>query len=283
MGKDKKPKETENCNIEEITISDQEKDILQNEINEFTDWLRRRKIISESLKIEHTFDFPFVDEDFIMTVNTQKQLVSFNTFIRRRCSFEYYKVVILHEFFHLAVQKVPNKDDATKIKDDFGAELMKLIDIEADFYVALYLKECKDYSLVKYWVLNYEGGTVFVDKWIRNIKFERFIGTLLSISKMFIEHRNNPEDFFAFDLYLPTISPIYTEDSLHVLVVKKEHIYFDEIKANYQDFAKLKERYKDVTNYTLKGYVSELINFSCKALELQIPLETISELDTLKD
>ncbi|WP_343605299.1 hypothetical protein [Fluviicola sp.] len=257
---------------------------LKNEINQFIQWLFDKKIIQKSFYIEHTFDFPSDDKDSMMEVNIDKRRVSFNMHILQcgKCSFDYFRIVVLHEFFHLAVQKVPNKDDATKIKDDFGSELMKLIDIEADFYVALYLKEKKGYTLVKYWEIYYEGGTVFADKWIRAAKFERFMGSLLSISKMFIIYPEEETNFTACDLYLPTISPIYTEDSLHILVIRKEHIYFDEIVANYQDFAKLKECYKDVTNYSVKGYVKNLLEFSSKALKMEIPKDVRDEIDELK-
>lgn len=269
-----------NLDVQPEVLTDNEKKELLLSLNDFTDWLESKNVVQNQSALTQTYDLPYADEDWIMKVETKKNRVSFNTYIREKCSFEYYKIVILHEFFHLAVQKVPNKDDATKIKDDFGAELMKLIDIEADFYVALYLKEKLNYSLVKYWKINYEGGLVFVDTWIRSIKFERFIGTLLSISKMFITY-TNPRDFRAYDLYLPTLNPIYTEDSLHVLVIKKEHIYFEEIEANYSDFAKLKKCYKDVSQFSIKDYVEELINFSVKALKLEISKEIEMELQNL--
>jgi len=278
--------ENEDCkDIEDVTgieqITEEEKKELLKEINLFVEWLKSKSMEDASV-ITNTFDFPFADEDSIMKVDVKKNHVSFNTYIRKKCSFEYYKIVILHEFFHLVVQKVPNKDDATKIKDDFGAGFMKLIDIEADFYVALYLKEIHNYTLVDYWQINYEGGTVFVDRWIRSIKFERFIGTLLSICKMFLTYPTNGDVFKAFDLYLPTLNPIYTENSLHVLVIKKEHIYFEEIEANYTDFAKLKDCYKDVSKYSIKGYVEELIRFSSKALKIDLTKDIESQIENLK-
>lgn len=250
------------------------------ELNDFSDWLIHKKIVKDSFIVMHEIDFPYADVDTIMSVNTKINAVSFNTFILNRCSNEYYKIVILHEFFHLIVQKVPNKDDVTKIKDDFGTDFMKLIDIEADFYVALYLKEKHNYTLVKYWLINYEGGTIFLDKWIRIPKFERFVGTLLSVSKMFLCHKDY--SFENYDLYLPAISPIYTEETFHVLIIKKEHIYFDEIKADYNDFVKLKDCYKDVSNISKKNYVKDIIEFSCKALNENISNEMNIEIEEIK-
>ncbi|MNJ97098.1 hypothetical protein D3C87_148390 [compost metagenome] len=268
--------------VDKEGLTPEEKETLLARINDFIEWLNEKSIIKETNNIQHTFDLPWADEDWIMKVDIGKNKVSFNTFISDKCTFEYYEIVVLHEFFHLAVQKVPNKDDATKIKDDFGAELMKLIDIEADFYVALYLKERCDYTLVKYWERNREGAIVFIDRWIRAKKFERFLGTLLSITKMFLVYPIDGSAFSAYDLYLPTVSPIYTEDSLHVLIIKKEHIYFEEIKAGYQDFIDLKRCYQEVKSFSIGEYVETLIGISCKALNLEIPEKIKEEIDKIK-
>ena len=187
----------------------------------------------------------------------------------------------MHEFFHLAVQKVPNKEDATKIKDDYGDELMKLIDIEADFFTALFYKEKLGFGLVQYLRLYHEGSNVFRDKWIRVTKLERFIGTLLSVSKMFIEHHNSDRTIKSFDLYLVSINPFFTEDSLHVLVVRKEHIYFDSIQASMQDFNKIKECYTNLEGFSLKAYIKRIVDFVSKALPINIPLDIHDEISHL--
>jgi hypothetical protein len=260
-------------------MSQEEEKKLLSSLNDFFNWLLEKNIVDQKFVFDQTFELPYADEDWIMVVDEKKGKVSFNTYISEKCSFEYYRIVVLHEFFHLVVQKVPNKEDATKIKDDFGGELMKLIDIEADYYIALYLKEKYNYSLVKYWAVNYEGGTIFIDKWIRTIKFERFIGTLLSTCNLFLTDVKKQHDFY--ELYLPTLNPIYTESSLHIIVLKKTHIYFTEIEAKYDDFVKLKECYCDVTNYSVKGYVKNLIEFSTNALKIDIPNSIKTELETL--
>lgn len=262
-------------------LSKEEEEKLIETLNEFIDWMIHRKIISSSSKVQHTFEMPHANADWVMQVKPEKNSVSFNTFILEQCNIDFFRIVVLHEYFHLVVQKVPNKDDATKIKDEFGDELMKLIDIEADFYTALFLKEKLDYSLIDYLKIKYTGSTVFRDKWVRAIKFERFIGELLSVSKMFMTYPKKEDEVTAFDLYLPTISPIYTEDSLHILVVKKEHILFEEIKASYSDFAKLKNRYLDASKYSLRGYIEHLVTFSVKALDIPLTEELKTEIDNL--
>jgi hypothetical protein len=124
--------------------------------------------------------------------------------------------------------------------------------------------------LVEYLKLYYEGRKVFSDKWIRAVKFERFIGTLLSIFKMFVDNECN-DDIKSCDLYLPTITSIYTESTLHVLVIRKEHIHVDVIKATYQDFVDLKSCYKDINKHSMHGYIEGLLTFCCKAFDISMP------------
>ncbi len=264
----------------ESLTTTQSQDLLKS-LNDFATWLEKKRVVDTLDHINHYVDLPFANEDWVMKVNVAEKTVSFNTLIAKRCSYEYYKCVVLHEFFHLAVQRVPNKEDAVRVKDDFGDELMKLIDIEADFFTALYFKEQLNYTLVGFLRLYFEGSQVFLDPRIRAVKFERFIGTLLSITKMFLAPKRK-DNGFEFDLYLPTIRTVYTEDSLHVLVVKKEHIYFDTITASYLNFIDLKKCYSNIDSLTEKAYVRQLVEFACKALQVVIKKDVTEEIETLK-
>ena len=253
---------------EEREISPEKKNHLISELNNLNEWLIEDGITKEKFDVENIKIEPFSDEDWTMKVITDdknKQIVSFNPNIIRLCNVEYWEMVILHEYFHLVVQKVPNKEDALKIKDTFGSDFMSLIDIEADFYVASYLKQKKKISAEEYWKLCYHGSSVFSDKWIRTKKFERFLGSLLSINKMFLN------DSPTFDLYLPTISPIYTEESIMILVIKREHISFEEIFADYEDFKKLKNIYKNCKSIPFEDYFETLNSFTKKALNITTP------------
>lgn len=69
---------------------------------------------------------------------------------------------------------------------------------------------------------------------------------------------------------------------MHVLVVKKEHIHFDEILAEYSDFVELKSCYTNVDTLSEKGYIEKLIKFSCKALKLSVPPSVQKLIDNLK-
>lgn len=267
--------------ISQTPLTEQEKKELIRALNKFERWIVKKKIVPSLAHINHTVDLPFSTDDWVMAVDEKNKTISFNTFVRNKCSANYYKSIVLHEFFHLAVQKVPNKDDAVKIKDDFGDELMRLIDIEADFFTALFYKEELGFTLPQYLTIYFEGSQVFSNKWIRIGKLERFIGTLLSICKMFINHPKKNQAVKSYDLYLPSITPLYTEDNLHVLVLRKEHIYFDLIKANQQDFIAIKDCYKNIDTLTVKGYIEKIVGFACKALALELPVHIRNEINKL--
>lgn len=222
-------------------------------LNEFSSWLQENDVLDIQATIESTFDFPFENSDWVMKVNESKNSVSFNTDLIRLVSFEYLNLVYIHEYFHLIVQKVPSKDNVTKIKDDFGGELMKLIDIEADYYTARFFKEKYAWDLQKYLSVYFIGRNVFLDAWIRPGKFERFIGSMLSVIKLFKEI--TPK----YILYLPTIGPIYTEESIRIIVFNSKNVYFKSTQADNETISEWKKYYNS-QDITENEYVSGLVN-----------------------
>lgn len=264
-------------------LSNEEKSDLIVSIKSFATWIVKKQIVERVEEIDHTVDMPFSKDDWVMVVDQERKSISFNALLRERCSAEYYRSIVLHEYFHLVVQRVPNKSDAIRVKDDFGEQLMKLIDIEADFFTALYQKEELNYSIIGYLKLYFEGGRAFSDPWIRVGKLERYIGTILSICKMFINHPLKKSVVKSYDLYLPCITPLYTENSLHVLVLRKEHIYFDLILASQDDFVKIKECYRNIDSMTRKGYTEKVVEFACKALALSLPNKVKQELEKIEN
>ncbi|KAA5533969.1 hypothetical protein [Paenimyroides baculatum] len=227
----------------EEDISSSEKEKLLQSIKSFNEWLVEKDVTKETFQIEDVIITPFQNEDWIMDFDTEENKVSFNPIMRNKVSFEFFEIVILHEFFHLLVQGVPNKDDVTKIKDYFSADFMSLIDIEADFYVALYLKETKFFNNRDYWNLYFENNSkIFNGKWIRNKKIERFIGSMLTIYDLF------QNDLISFNLYLPSITSILTDDKLKILLISKNCIYFTERKLDITTFEKIKEMYSNNIN-----------------------------------
>jgi hypothetical protein len=216
-------------------LSVEQKADLETSIIDFLSWLRKiKKLKAEAAKKYNNMLFTEpTQEDWIMKADDST--ISFNTCIISKCSFRYYKMVILHECFHLFVQDLPNKVDAKRLKDDFGEEFMKLLDIEADYYTAMYFREVKRTSLVDIFQLNYEGSRIFGDRKIRWPKLERFIGATLSIANAYFRS-TGWETYKDNELYLPTIKNITTEESIHVLVHKKNHFMLSEIIADIRDF-----------------------------------------------
>ena len=100
---------------------------------------------------------------------------------------------------------------------------------------------------------------------------------------MFIIHHNDIRPVKAYDLYLISISPFFTEDTLHVLVIRKEHIYFDLIQASMQDFNKIKECYTNIEGFSLEAYVKRITTFVSKALPITLPHELGEEISRLKN
>jgi hypothetical protein len=146
-------------------------------------------------------------EDWIMCAqDPYSHEVKFNTNILEKCSFDYFVNVILHECFHLFAHNVPNKTDVKRLRDDFGEDAMRLLDIEADFFVAEYLRDVKGYDLDRNLGTFYEGGKVFGDFKPRIGKFERFVGSVLSISNAY--YKNSPPG--TRELFLPTLKNILT-------------------------------------------------------------------------
>ena len=122
---------------------------LESSIQDFLAWLRTR-VPTTARGEDFVLSFPRpTPADWLMRVGKpSKNSVQFNTYMVGQCTFAYYEMIVLHECFHLFVQDLPNKEDAKRLKDDFGDHVMKLLDIEADFYTALYLKERRRVSLV---------------------------------------------------------------------------------------------------------------------------------------
>ena len=225
--------------MEKKELSSEQIEELVNLLNQFSNWLQKNDIIDKGSTIVSTFDFPFENSDWVMKVDEKKNSVSFNTDLIRIVSFEYLKLVFIHEYFHLIVQTVPSKDNVTKIKDDFGGELMKLIDIEADYYSASFFKENHNWDLNKYLKVYFIGRNAFIDTWIRPGKFERFIGSMLSIIKLFKD--SEPK----YTLFLPTIGPIYTEESIRIIVFNEKNVYFKNVQASNGLITEWKELYNN--------------------------------------
>lgn len=261
-------------------ISVQQAKVLNNSIRDFLGWLSDKVTLKPIELYTVVFGRP-TPEDWLMRVeqDSGRTTIRFNPYILTKCSFPYYEMVVLHECFHLFVQNLPNKVDAKGVKDDFGDVMMKLLDIEADYFTALYLKEKRNFSLVDFFHLYSEGSTVFADPHIRPPKLERFIGSVLSIAALYFEYPNRSTT--ESDLYLPTINSVYTDNSLHILIARKSHFMVHTIHATSEDFREMKKCYTNNGDYTAKYYVTQLIGFAAKALGHEVPPKMRKQIEEL--
>ncbi len=263
-------------------LTEKQKQQLSSSIRGYVKWLRSKvNVIGADRYRLFVFPEPTQEDKLMWLDPSLEGVVHFNTYNVYKSSFEFYRMILLHECFHLYVQDIPNKEDAKRVKDDFGDVIMKLLDIEADYYTALYYKERRNASLVDIFSLYYQGSRMFGDPKIRVTKLERFIGAVLSIASVFLAH---PEDgsIEENDLYLPTVSNIPTEDSIHILIARKSHFVLSAIHADYQDLYEMKKCYTSAGEYTLKGYVDRLIHFASKALGHPISDKISRELGGLR-
>ena len=263
-------------------LSSKKKRELVNSIKDFQAWLRNsKKLPLDPAKKYSSLTFPRpTSADWIMKVEGSE--VQFNTYVRSLCTFDYFRMVVLHECFHLFVQDVPNKSDAKRLKDDFGDVFMKLFDIEADYYTAMYYKEMQHASLVDIFALFYEGSKIFGDPRIRAPKVERFIGSVLSIANAFFTNPGSKPSK-ENNLYLPNISNIPTEESIHILISKRNYFLLGEIQADIEDFKKIKKCYTQVNGAGRTYYVDTLLRFASKALRVKIPPAIYEQLHELED
>ena len=254
---------------------------LQESIREFHNWLEKTLPGSVVVKWE-TVRFPQPDrDDWIMWVDAAKKEVCFNSHVLCRCSFEYFELIVIHEWFHLAVQSLPNKSDARLVKHGFGESIMKLLDVEADFYAARFFKECRGTTLIEILSLYEEGSRVFGDPRVLVPKLERFIGAILSIANMYFANPTKRRAKDA-DLYLPTIVGIHTDEVLYTVVARNYHFVLRPIHANSVDFANMMRAYTNTGNLTTYGYVELLLRFSEKALARSAPSRVNGQLATLR-
>jgi hypothetical protein len=250
-------------------LSGERKRELAASIHEFKRWLEGHKRVRLDETRKNTIvTFPRpTSSDWIMQVEGTE--IQFNTYVVNRCSFEFFRMVVLHECFHLFVQDVPNKSDAKRLRDDFGDIFMKLLDIEADYYTAMFYKEVRHASLVDVFSLFHEGSRIFGDPRIRTPKVERFIGAVLSIANAYFK---NPTTKITADkeLYLPSISNIPIDESMHVLVSRANHFMLAEIRADLHDFLNIKKCYTQTDGGGVREYVETLLQFASKALRTRV-------------
>jgi hypothetical protein len=262
-------------NVNKHELETEEKQKLEESIRDFRGWLcKRLHLDSADRHAKVTFPRPS-SSDWIMRWKGDE--VQFNTYITTECTPHFFEMIALHEFFHLFVQGVPNKSDAKRIKDGFGNNFMTFVDIEADYFTALYYKEIKHASLVDVFCLYHEAATIFGDPNIRPPKLERFIGSILSIANAYLKCPAPRHASKEHDLYLPTNSNLLTEGQIHVLI-RRDYFALGEIQVEIGEFLKVRDCYTGKDSRGPRQYVETLVRFAARALDLEVPRSIWSQI-----
>jgi Zn-dependent peptidase ImmA (M78 family) len=203
-------------------------------------------------------------DDWVMR-KTPAGVVEFNTFILGRASFEFYELVVLHEAFHLFLQNVPNKSDVRRIRDSFDDLPVHLLDVQADYYSARYLKDRRQRSLGQILALYHQNHKVFTDTDIRVPKLERFIGSVISIVGMF-EARGANSLTASARLYLPAIANVVTEGRIDLIIMRASLLRFESRMLPVGALIDIKSCYKEAAEYSPNRYIESLVRFARTAL-----------------
>lgn len=246
-------------------LSENEKLSLGRDVSKFLAWLRG-KVDSPNTDMYDFIEFSPPDpSDWFMNVPKERiHPVKFNTFARQKCSFDYYRMIVIHECFHLLVQNVPNKLDAKRLKDDFGDTFMTFLDIEADYYTSIFLKEFYSYDLSQIFELNYSGSRVFGDLLVRVPKYERFISSSLTIVNYFLNKNANSKEIF-----LVSTKNIPTENKMHAIISKNTHFEAFNFDAPEESMKILKKCYKREFD-SREQYASNIIQSCIDILGLHV-------------
>lgn len=242
-------------------LSPEDADALVRDVTRFLAWLSGRLRADASSKYgEIVFTGPD-NSDWVMEVpNTPNEPVKFNIAPLKDCSVEYYRMIIIHECFHLLVQDVPNKIDAKRLKDDFGDTLMLFMDVEADFYTYLFLEFSHNYDGSKIFQLNFQGREVFGDERTRIPKLERFVSSALTMVNHFANQCSRDKEIF-----LVRSINIATENTLHALVFTSTHCESRKYQVSNETWGDLVSCYERKID-TAEKYSSTVIECCTKII-----------------
>ncbi|MBE9602652.1 hypothetical protein [Pedobacter sp. MC2016-24] len=181
-------------------------------------------------------------EECISDAKPETNSIWFNTYFLEKLDFDYALLIILHEIFHFSKQGIQTKQQVAELRYGNLWPFMQIFDIEADLYVVEYiLSENPDYSFNQYLSLLYSGASTFRNSTIRQVKLERFIGSLVSIKRYFDTRERK---LYLPKLYLNIITLIsiqYDFLHLHHVCFDISTEYLEEWKTAFQDAGRLSE------------------------------------------
>ncbi|HZV69745.1 MAG TPA: hypothetical protein VFG10_09380 [Saprospiraceae bacterium] len=132
------------------------------------------------------FTFENNTADWLFDPRDGGKHIVFNTTIESRCRGQYYLSIIIHEFYHFIHQGIPFKKDVDELKEVLGNNFMISLDMQADYYTAVYFNKNLGFDLQDFIGLLYDGSSTFASSEFSKNKFCRYIGTILTVGYYFI-------------------------------------------------------------------------------------------------
>jgi hypothetical protein len=192
----------------------------------------------------------------------EKNTIWFNTWFLNKLSFDFAVLIVLHEIFHFSKQGIKTQNEVAEMRYGYLWPFMQLYDIEADLFVIAHLQDKNiKFTFDHYLKILYREGAVFKNTSIRQVKLERFIGSLVSI-KLF--YKTNTIKLYLPKIYLNSLTLISVHfDARHL---KHECFefpteYLELWKKVYQDCSNLSEtEYVDLINRLIDKFCLQIIN-----------------------
>lgn len=229
-------------------ISKAKKEFIRFRFISFLNWLKNSGLKQFDFRPEIIFETWSSDDT--MRVD-EKGTIHFNLLYLEKTPVEYFVTIILHEAYHCYMNNIPNKDDATRVKDLYHNQMMLHIDIEADYYVAKFLKEEFNFDLEHYLSTYFSGANTFRDSRIRPIKFERFVCSMLTVAHL---HKHNELAIYR----LTSEAIILSAPKPEVILHKEKYSEVKQINISSDDLITLTKIYQFPDKYSVEIYVKTL-------------------------
>lgn len=241
----------------EDKLSPENKKYILNVLDSFISFLNRQKL-KEDFNRHPKVLFENFDADNTMKVDGM-DIIHFNLAQLKDCSIAYYLMVILHETYHALINNIPNKIDATRVKDYYYNQMMMHIDVEADYYVAKFLREEMYVKFDDYLGTYYSGANIFRDVEIRPLKFERFMCSMLTVAHLYQHHE--------LAIHRITQEAVRMSKKPKAILHKTGISEIKSIKLNGKNIDDLIKLYQYPDSFTENEYVEKIRNILCRAVD----------------